>query len=100
MALIGLAAPAPERGVPADQAVAVSWLDEDHQSLRSLRLRQLKAEVGEAARHYHATHGAYPEKLEGLVDDGLLTRDTLLTVDRLGWQYARLDAGKSYRLSL
>ncbi len=100
MALIGLAAPAPERGVPVEQAVAVSWLDENQQALRLLRLRQLKAEVGEAARHYRTAHGSYPEALEHLVKEGLLTEDTWQTVDRLGWQYACLDAGKSYRLSI
>jgi hypothetical protein len=105
MALVGLAAPAPERGAAArgeatDGVTAVSWLDEDHQALRQLRLRQLQTMVGEAARHYRSAHGRYPEDLELLVQDGLLEPDTWLTVDRLGWQYAQIEAGKSYRLSL
>jgi hypothetical protein len=100
MALVGLAAPAPGHGDGGEQPVAVSWLDADHQALRSLRMRQIEAEIGEAARHYRSAHGSFPESLETLVDEGLLTRDTWLTVDSLGWQYAQVESGKSYRLSL
>jgi len=100
MALIGLAAPAPENHVPADQAVQVSWLDENQQACRLLRLRQLKDEIGEAARHYQAAHGSFPEQLDILVQDGLLTPDTWQTIDRLGWQYKRQESGLTYSLSL
>ena len=65
-----------------------------------LRLRQIRTEVGAAARQYRAEHGAYPETLEHLVDEGLLARDTRRTIDRLGWQYARQNAGKTYRLMI
>jgi hypothetical protein len=99
-ALIGLAAPAPEQGVPQDQAMLVSWLDENQQACRLLRLRQLQDEVGEAARHYRVEHGNFPEQLQALVQDGLLQEGTWETIDRLGWVYARLDAGNAYRLSL
>jgi len=61
IALIGLAAPAPERSVAAAKAVAISWLNKDQQTCRQLRIRQLQAEINEAARQYHATHGTYPE---------------------------------------
>ena len=100
IALIGLAAPAPERSVAAAEAVAVSWLDENQQACRQLRIRQLQAEINEAARQYRATNGTYPEALEHLVSAGLLPRDTWRTVGRLGWQYARLEAGRAYRLNL
>jgi hypothetical protein len=100
MALIGLAAPAPEAGVPAGEAVSISWLDEHQQANRQLRLRQIKAEIGEAARQYRTAHGGYPEALDLLVEAGLLTTDTWQTVNRLGWQYARLEDGRAYKLSL
>jgi len=100
VALIGLAAPAPAHLATGDQATLISWLDEGQQACRDLRLRQLQAEIGEAARQYQSTHGAYPEGLERLVQEGLLPRDTWRTIDRLGWQYARLESGQSYRLAL
>ena len=100
IALIGLAAPAPERSVTADETVAVSWLDENQQACRQLRIRQLQAEINEAARQYHATNGTYPKALEHLVSAGLLPRNTWQTVDRLGWQYTRLEAGRAYRINL
>ena len=53
-----------------------------------------------AFTQYHATNGTYPEGLEHLVSAGLLPRDTWQTVGRLGWQYARLEAGRAYRINL
>ena len=100
IALVGLAAPAPARSATATEAVAVSWLDENHQACRQLRIRQLQAEVNEAARQYRNSHGTYPEALENLVGAGLLPRDTWQTVAHLGWQYARLEAGQAYRINL
>jgi hypothetical protein len=100
MALIGLAAPAPEAGATGDEAVDISWLDEHQQANRQLRLRQIKAEIGEAARQYRTAHGGYPAALDLLVEDGLLTPDTWQTVSRLGWQYAQLEDGRAYKLSL
>jgi hypothetical protein len=100
MARIGLAAPAADPALAGDTALAVSWLDAGQEAARQLRLRQIQAEVGDAAGHYRADHGAYPARLQELVDDGLLDPGTCDTVDRLGWQYARTDQGKSYRLDL
>ncbi len=97
-AVIGLAAPVADATAGAS-ATPVSWLDADQQVARQLRLRQLRAEVGEAARQYQAVHGAYPEALDHLVSAGLLPRETWRTVDRLGWRYARLESGLAYRLA-
>jgi hypothetical protein len=98
MALIGLAEPVPSLDVAAADTVLVSWLAADQLACRELRLRQVQAEVDEAAHHYRAAHGEYPEVLAGLVTAGMLAPATRATVDRLGWQYARLDAGRAYRL--
>lgn len=99
LALIGLAEPVVTAGGDVDD-VPVSWLEKSQLSCRHLRLRQIKAEIGEAARQYHTEHGVYPAALTGLVEDGMLALKTWQTVERLGWQYARGDAGQAYRLEL
>jgi hypothetical protein len=104
MALIGLAEPAPPAVAAADltdsEDAEVSWLDDEQLSCRQLRLRQIQAELNEAARHYHATHGSYPGELGALIHEGMLAPATGQTIERLGWQYAQLDAGQSYRLEM
>ena len=99
MALIGLAAPVCDRHAAGEPAAMVSWLDSDQQASRLLRLRQLQAEVKEAARQHHALHGTYPQDLQQLVHAGMLRRETWQTVDRLGWRYARLESGLAYQLA-
>jgi hypothetical protein len=107
MALIGLAEPVDAAETLATGPVVapggeapVSWLDDHQLACRNLRLRQVQAEVDEAARHYHATHGRYPGELDSLVSEGMLAPATGHTIQRLGWQYAQLDRGQSYRLEM
>jgi len=89
MALIGLAAPAAEAGAEAtgapDASRLVSWLDQDQQACRDLRLRQLRAEVTTAVQDYREAHGQLPGRLEQLVEAGLLAPATWRTVSRLDW---------------
>lgn len=97
MALVGLAEPVP--GDAGDDAeAAVSWLSDDQQSCRELRLRQIRAEVHDAARSYRSAHGAYPDGLQGLVREGMLAPSVHQAVARLGWQYAQHEAGRAYSL--
>ncbi|MDY0109231.1 MAG: DUF4388 domain-containing protein [Candidatus Krumholzibacteria bacterium] len=98
MAQIGLAAPALANADAGPTAVAVSWLDANQQACRSLRLRQLRAEVNDAARHYQQIHGDYPETMDLLVKAGLLSRENWRLAERLGWRYDRLESGLAYRL--
>ncbi len=98
MALVGLAEPVASDDQVADSGAAVSWLDDGQLACRHLRLRQLRAEVNEAAQHYRAAHGNYPDALQGLVQEGMLAPSVRQIIDGLGWQYAQLDAGRAYSL--
>ncbi len=98
MALIGLAAPAPERGAP-ETAAAVSWLDADQQAARDLRLRQLRAEVLTAVAHYRQDRKEAPRQLTQLVDAGLLPAATRATAEQLGWSCTSLPDGQALRTS-
>lgn len=104
MALIGLAEPvsslADQSPTSGDIDAEVSWLDEGQLACRNLRLRQVRAEVAEAAHHYHITHGSYPGGLDALIAEGMLAPATGAVVARLGWQYAQFDAGQAYRLDM
>ena len=96
MALIGLAAPAPERGAP-EAATAVSWLDADQQAARDLRLRQLRIEVLTAVAHYRQDRKEAPRQLTQLVDAGLLPAATGATAEQLGWSCTSLPDGQALR---
>jgi len=97
MALVGLAEPVSQQ-IAIDDTHGISWLDDEQLACRHLRLRQLRAEVNDAANQYRAAHGAFPEALQGLVQEGMLAPSTEAVVDRLGWQYARLDQGTAFSL--
>jgi hypothetical protein len=99
MALIGLAAPAPEPGARAG-AAAVSWLDEDQQICRELRERQLHAMVVDAVADFRQREGTAPERLEQLVEDGDLPLSTWQTVEGLGWRYQRASGDRGFTLAL
>lgn len=98
MALVGLAEPVSQPVLATDDTDGISWLDDEQLACRRLRLRQLQAEVGVAARQYRAEHGGYPDALNNLVQAGMLAPSTGAVVDRLGWQYARLERGEGFTL--
>jgi len=98
MALVGLAEPVASDVGATDSESVVSWLSDDQLASRELRLRQIRAEVNDAARQYRSAHGTYPDRLQGLVRDGMLAASIHEAVDRLGWQYAQHDAGRAYSL--
>lgn len=98
MALVGLAEPVASELNATDDEAKVSWLNDEQLACRNLRLRQIHAEVSDAAQHYRAAHGTYPDGLQGLVREGMLAPAVQLAVDRLGWQYAQRDAGRAYSL--
>ncbi|MEZ4388687.1 MAG: DUF4388 domain-containing protein [Candidatus Krumholzibacteriia bacterium] len=98
MALVGLAEPVVSQDAAATGGPGVSWLDDDQLACRHLRLRQLQAEVNEAAQQYRDAHGSFPDALVGLVEEGMLAPSVQRTIDRLGWQYAQRDDGRGYVL--
>ncbi len=98
-AVIGLAAPVAPLQASAN-AVPISYLDANQQACRDLRLRQVRAEVIEAAVLFHYQHGNFPDDLQNLVHDGELAPATQTTVDRLGWRYALEKSGQGYKLAL
>jgi hypothetical protein len=99
-ATVGLAPPVARTAADGAETATVYWSSTDQQAARDLRLRQIRAEVTDAAELYRHRHGEYPPDTKTLVESGLLESATHETVNRLGWTYTLLNNGNGYDLVL